>query len=86
MFFDVPKALAVIDQATRLGEDDCYYYFKVTTFSTDVEWAFSVQPAGSFSGHTIWSRRVGDTEWRMEDGEVVMADIHESVIAPAKDR
>ena len=75
VFFDDPKALAVIDQATPLGEDDCFYYFQVTTFGTDVEWAFSVQPAGRFSGHTIWSRRAGDTEWTKEDGEVVMADI-----------
>lgn len=75
VFFDYPKALAVVNDATLLDSDKDFYYFKMTTLGSDFEWAFSVQPEGSFRDHTIWSRRVGDTEWRREDGTVVMAEL-----------
>lgn len=75
VFFDSPRAHVVVNNATFLGSDKDFYYFKVTTFGSDFEWALSVQPEGSFRDHTIWSRRAGNTEWRQDGGTVVMAEI-----------
>lgn len=73
VFFDTPKALATTDQAKWLGADAHFYYYAVTTLGMDIVWAFSIEPANAFDGHSIWSRRKGTNHWQQLSGTIVMA-------------
>ena len=72
LLYDTPKAVVFKCKAQLLASDDRFYYFHDERF--DYEWAFSIDPRDNFANHSIWSRKHGQVEWRLQSGEAVMAN------------
>lgn len=71
LLFDFPKAVLIESKAELLAVDSKFFYYRDLRFET--EWAFAKDPVNNFACHAVWSRRRGETEWRLRSNEATMA-------------
>ena len=82
IFFDDPKAIVIKSDAKYLSQDENFYYFSSSkVLGTQREWAFSVEPTDAFRGHQVYYRNVGETNWRLRDGQTIMSQLSDEVTA-----